>query len=93
MVGLTSMIVSFQASGNGMATLSASRVAEATMMRRSGRRRCTFFSSPSRVSVARLRSCASSTITTLHRKVTPAVLGIGSAWWVMKLGGAVTIRC
>ena len=49
-----------------MATLSASRVAEATMRRRSGRRLCTFFSSPSSVSVAKLRSCASSTITTLH---------------------------
>lgn len=37
------------------------------MMRRSGRRRCTFLSRPSSVSVARLRSCASSTITTLRK--------------------------
>ena len=36
------------------------------MMRRSGRLRCTFFSSPSSRSVAVLRSCASSTITTLQ---------------------------
>ena len=45
------------------------RVAEEMMMRRSGRLRCTFFSRPSSRSVAVLRSCASSTITTLQCRV------------------------
>ena len=38
------------------------------MMRRPGRLRCIFFSRPSNRSVAVLRSCASSTITTLHNQ-------------------------
>jgi hypothetical protein len=48
-------------------SLSTSSVALLTMRRRLGRRFCTFFSSPSSVSVARLRSWASSTITTLQQ--------------------------
>jgi hypothetical protein len=41
-------------------------VADEMMMRRSGRLRRTFFSNPRRISVATVRSCASSTITTLY---------------------------
>jgi len=54
------------AASKNAATFSASSVAEEMRTRRSGRRRSTFFSSPSSVSVARLRSCASSTMTTLR---------------------------
>lgn len=39
------------------------------MILKSGRRRCTFLSRPSSTSVARERSCASSTITTLYLRV------------------------
>ena len=49
------------------ASFSASSVADEMTMRRSARRRCTFLSRPRRTSVARLRSCASSTMTTLQQ--------------------------
>ena len=52
------------------------------MTRKSGRRRCTFFSRPSSVSLAKLRSCASSTITTLqegHSALSVAALPEGLA--------------
>jgi hypothetical protein len=47
---------------------STSSVALLMTSRRSGRRRCTFLRRPSSVSVAKLRSCASSTMMTLRAK-------------------------
>lgn len=67
---------------------SASMVAEEMMMRRSGRRRCTFFSRPSSMSVASERSCASSTMTTLYLRAAWGRAGQTHGQTTVSTGGA-----
>ena len=65
------------------ATFCACRVADAMMTLRSGRTFCTFLSRPNRRSVAKLRSWASSIMTTLRAAVMVSLLSLAeSNSWV-----------